>query len=48
MTLEDRMAMNLGRLIIQVEQSRATIDDLVAKIAELEKQIVELKPKETE
>ncbi len=43
MTLDDRIALTIGRLIIQLEQKSAQLDDLMAKMAELEKENAALK-----
>lgn len=45
MNLEDRLALNIGRLIIAVEQKNAANDDLMNKIGELENKITELTAK---
>jgi len=44
MTAQERMDMNVGRLLRLVEEKSAVIDDLMAKITELEQQRV--KPNE--
>jgi len=46
MTFEERVALNMGRLIVQIEQKAAQLDEamkqnaeLTAKVTELEKQL---------
>jgi len=43
MNFQDRLALNLGRLILQIEEKQAAIDDLMSKFQELEKENTDLK-----
>ncbi len=47
MTAEYRVAMELGRLIIQLAAKQSALDDLMAKVAELEKELAEARAKLT-
>ncbi len=43
MQIDERLKTEIGNLVVQLHQKAALIDDLMAKIAELEKQVAELK-----
>ncbi len=48
LSLEDRVAMNIGNLVLQLEKKNVQLEDIMAKNEELEKTNAELEKKNAE